>query len=55
MALGLQVAQGLTLASPFYWDMNDGTRAFGKRFGAKLNGRMPTLLQAGTTRPRRIT
>jgi branched-chain amino acid transport system substrate-binding protein len=46
-ALGLSVAQGLTLASPFYWDMNDGTRAFGKRFGAKLNGRMPTMFQAG--------
>jgi branched-chain amino acid transport system substrate-binding protein len=46
-ALGLAAAQGLTLAASFYWDTNDGTRAFGKRFAAQLNGRMPTMFQAG--------
>jgi branched-chain amino acid transport system substrate-binding protein len=46
-ALGLPVAQGLALTSSFYWDMNDGTRAFSRRFAARMNGRMPTMLQAG--------
>lgn len=46
-ALGLQAAQGLTLASAFYWDMNDGTRAFGHRFAGSMGGRMPTMFQAG--------
>lgn len=46
-ALGLQAAQGLTLASAFYWDMNDGTRTFGRRFAASMGGRMPTMFQAG--------
>jgi branched-chain amino acid transport system substrate-binding protein len=46
-ALGLQVAQGLALTSSFYWDTNDGTRAFSKRFAARMDGKMPTMLQAG--------
>ena len=46
-AVGLQAAQGLYLTEPFYWDMNDKTRAFAKRFGAKREGRMPTGNQAG--------
>jgi branched-chain amino acid transport system substrate-binding protein len=46
-ALGLPVAQGLTLTEAFYWDMNEGTRAFAKRFGERFNGRMPTMVQAG--------
>ncbi len=46
-ALGLDVAQGLILASAFYWDMNDGTRDWSRRFGAKFGGRMPTMFQAG--------
>ncbi len=37
-ALGLQTAQGLELTESFYWDLNDGTRAWSKRFGAR-NGR----------------
>jgi branched-chain amino acid transport system substrate-binding protein len=46
-ALGLKTAQGLLLSSAFYWDLNDGTRSFSKRF-AKLNGgKMPTMMQAG--------
>ncbi|MFG1397107.1 ABC transporter substrate-binding protein [Roseixanthobacter pseudopolyaromaticivorans] len=47
-SLGLQTAQGLMLTNAFYWDMNDGTRAFGKAFGARNSGRMPTMNQAGT-------
>jgi len=47
-AIGLQYAQGLRLVSPFYWDMNDGTRAFSKRFGAERGGAMPSMVQAGT-------
>jgi branched-chain amino acid transport system substrate-binding protein len=46
-ALGLPVAQGLALTSSFYWDTNDGTRAFSKRFASRMSGRMPTMLQAG--------
>ncbi len=45
-ALGLKAAQGLLLTEAFYWDMNDETRAFGKRFFDKF-GRMPTMVQAG--------
>ncbi|HEV2676032.1 MAG TPA: ABC transporter substrate-binding protein [Aliidongia sp.] len=46
-AVGLPAAQGLYLTEPFYWDLNDKTRAFAKRFGAKREGRMPTGNQAG--------
>src|SRR5215217_5790276 len=46
-ALGLKTAQGLVLTSPFYWDMNDGTRAFSKRFGERTGGKMPSMVQAG--------
>ena len=46
-SLGLQTAQGLQLTESFYWDMNDGTRAWSKRFGALHGGRMPTMAQAG--------
>jgi len=45
-SLGLQTAQGLVLTTGFYWDLNPDTRAFGKRFYAKVN-RMPTMDQAG--------
>jgi branched-chain amino acid transport system substrate-binding protein len=45
-SLGLQTAQGLTLTDGWYWDLNPETRAFGKRFFAKIN-RMPTMDQAG--------
>jgi len=45
-AVGLQTAQGLYLTDGWYWDLNDETRAFGKRFFAKVN-RMPTMDQAG--------
>jgi len=46
-SLGLDTAKGMLLTTGFYWDMDDGTRAFAKRFGAKMNGKMPTMVQAG--------
>ncbi len=46
-ALGLQTAQGLVLTEAFYWDQNDGTREWAKRFAAAGNGNMPTMVQAG--------
>ncbi|MEP9354674.1 ABC transporter substrate-binding protein [Xanthobacter sp. KR7-65] len=45
-ALTLPVAQGLTLSNSFYWDMNDETRAWSKKFEAKT-GRKPSMNQAG--------
>ena len=45
-ALGLKAAQGLLLTTSFYWDMDDKTREWSKRFFAKTN-RMPTMWQAG--------
>ncbi|MGX9392186.1 ABC transporter substrate-binding protein [Nitrobacteraceae bacterium UC4446_H13] len=45
-SLGLKQEQGLILTDGFYWDMNDETRAFSKRFLAKV-GHMPTMIQAG--------
>jgi branched-chain amino acid transport system substrate-binding protein len=45
-AVGLQTAQGLYLTDGWYWDLNDETRAFSKRFFAKVH-RMPTMDQAG--------
>jgi branched-chain amino acid transport system substrate-binding protein len=45
-ALGLKAAQGLVLTTSFYWDMDDKTRAWSKRFFAKRN-RMPAMWQAG--------
>ena len=44
-ALGLEVAQGLRFPSSFYWDQDDGTRAFSKRFFAERRA-MPTQNQA---------
>jgi branched-chain amino acid transport system substrate-binding protein len=46
-ALGLRTAQGLVLTESFYWDLNDDTRAFSKRFAEKAGGKMPTMVQAG--------
>jgi len=45
-ALGLKAAQGLALTTSFYWDMDDQTRAWSKRFYDKLH-KMPTMWQAG--------
>jgi branched-chain amino acid transport system substrate-binding protein len=46
-SLGLERAQGLRLTEAYYWDQNDRTRAFAKRFAAKFKNRMPTMIQAG--------
>ena len=46
-SLGLQTAQGLLLIEAFYWDLNDRTRAWSKRFAARAGGRMPTMNHAG--------
>jgi branched-chain amino acid transport system substrate-binding protein len=45
--VGLKIAQGLLIASPFSWDMNPEARAFSDRF-AKEMGRPPSFIQAGT-------
>jgi len=47
-ALGLEIAQGSTVATPFYWDFNEATRAFGARFLAKHPKKlMPNDMHAG--------
>jgi branched-chain amino acid transport system substrate-binding protein len=46
-SLGLQSAQGLILSSAFYWDLNDETRAWSKRFIDKTQ-KVPTMIHAGT-------
>ncbi|TQF37386.1 ABC transporter permease [Bradyrhizobium sp. UNPF46] len=47
-AIGLETAQGLNFTETFYWDMNDQTRAFSKRFAEKMkNNAPPTMVQAG--------
>jgi branched-chain amino acid transport system substrate-binding protein len=46
-ALGLKVAQGLVLTETFYWDMNDSTRAWSKRWQAQRPGKFPNMNQAG--------
>jgi branched-chain amino acid transport system substrate-binding protein len=46
-ALGLATAQGLILTNTFYWDLNDQTRAFSKRFAERDKGIHPTMVHAG--------
>jgi branched-chain amino acid transport system substrate-binding protein len=47
-AIGLETAQGLNFTETFYWDLNDQTRAFSKKFAARMkNGAPPTMVQAG--------
>src|SRR5689334_16460026 len=47
-ALGLKTAQGLTFTESFYWDLNDQTRAWSKKFQEKVNNHaMPSMTQAG--------
>jgi branched-chain amino acid transport system substrate-binding protein len=46
-SLGLKAAQGLQFTAAYYWDLNDETRGFAKRFAVRNGGRMPTQLQAG--------
>ncbi len=46
-ALGLETAQGLFMTEPFYWDLNDRTRAFTRRFLPKAGDNYPSSLHAG--------
>lgn len=46
-AIGLELAQGLLLTEAYYWDRDDASRDFAKRFTAKMPGRVPTANQAG--------
>lgn len=46
--IGLQILKNVKLSTPFYWDANDETRAFAKRFMAAFNNRAPNEAQAGT-------
>ena len=47
-AIGLDLAQGLNFTETFYWDLNDDTRAFSKRFAARSKGAAPpTMVHAG--------
>jgi branched-chain amino acid transport system substrate-binding protein len=46
-ALGLPTAQGLIVTNTFYWDTNDQTRAWAKRFAARNDGKYPTMVHAG--------
>lgn len=45
--LGLNTAQGLIFTESFYWDMDDKTRAWSKRFAAANNGKYPSMVHAG--------
>jgi branched-chain amino acid transport system substrate-binding protein len=47
-ALGLEIAQGLLCSEPFYWDLNDGTRAFSSRFAPRNREVKPTMVHAAT-------
>ncbi len=47
-ALGLQTAQGLVITNSFYWDLTDKTRAWTQRYMAQSDGRVPTMIHAGT-------
>lgn len=46
-ALGLKDAQGLRVTESFYWDLDDKTRAWSARYASKMNGAMPSMIQAG--------
>ena len=46
-ALGLPTAQGLIFTETFYWDTNDKTRAFAKKFADRNRGVHPTMIHAG--------
>src|ERR1700722_12424755 len=45
-SLGQKTCEGLVYTDSFYWDLNDGTRAFAKRWGEKFGGMVPGLLHA---------
>lgn len=45
-SLGLETAQGVQFAAPFYWDMDDATREWSQRF-YEVEGKMPNHIHAG--------
>jgi branched-chain amino acid transport system substrate-binding protein len=47
-SLGQKTCEGLVYTDSFYWDMTDQTRAWTKRWSAKMNGMVPGLLHAGS-------
>jgi len=47
-ALGLEAAQGLIASETFFWDLDDATRAWTKRFLARNGGKPPSMIHAGT-------
>jgi branched-chain amino acid transport system substrate-binding protein len=46
-ALGLEAGQGLYLTEPFYWDLNDATRAFSAKFSPRMKNARPSMIHAG--------
>jgi len=46
-SLGLEIAQGMKLTTAYYWDRDDASRAFAARFGERMGGKMPTMVNAG--------
>jgi branched-chain amino acid transport system substrate-binding protein len=46
-SLGLETAQGLIFTTAYYWDRDEASRAFAKRFAPLYKGNMPTMVQAG--------
>jgi branched-chain amino acid transport system substrate-binding protein len=46
-ATGLSVAQGIVITQPFYWDLNDDSRAWAARFIEREHGHSPTAFHAG--------
>ncbi|WIW50606.1 ABC transporter substrate-binding protein (plasmid) [Bradyrhizobium sp. 62B] len=47
-SLGLQIAQGAQIMNPFYWDLNEATRSFAKRFSERIPSKAyPNDMQAG--------
>jgi branched-chain amino acid transport system substrate-binding protein len=47
-SVGLELAQGIVGAMPFYWDMNDDTRAFAARFTPRYHNARPNYYHAGS-------
>jgi branched-chain amino acid transport system substrate-binding protein len=46
-ASGLAVGQGLIITQPFYWDLNEASRAWSAKFSARQHGQSPTAFHAG--------
>lgn len=46
-SLGLETTQGMNITTAWYWDQDEDSRAFAKRFAERHEGKMPTMVQAG--------